>query len=447
VELPRLDVNEQRSDQMPATATFAVGNGAAARRFGYPFVVLLNRQWTYQKLSVAILDSASFMLTTVNPPSYSDFRILVQDTQHSVVPLDSAVTVPLYHENITHSLTDWNSKALKIIVEWKETAVGRCLITQPEHVEDVSIHSQSELSASGSEYNTVTLDKLLNQEYGKSEQLTDWQCTQCKRTSASSTVKFHSMPPILVFHLKPFEMLDDHVTTKRVETAMEIPLESLDMTPYVYRSGDTLKRRRPNEVQERNRQASDGPFVYDLVGVVHHFGERINSGHYTATTRNPIDGQWRKFDDKLVTLTDKNTIRCSASAYLLFYERRSTGVGTVRSTPRWFPDLIPEHVKTRLLPKQTDSTLSHPAAQQTTTVFGHNSIALKPQAAINGPSMPQVNGNYESSWRSPPSRSRSAQSISTWRGTPPVHGPLNTGMKEVYVSSNGNANGGRGGYW
>lgn len=108
-----------------------------------------------------------------------------------------------------------------------------------------------------------------------------------------------------------------------METAIEIPLESLDMTPYVYRSGDTLKRQqRPNGISRANGASSQEPFVYDLVGVVHHFGERINSGHYTATTKNPVDGQWRKFDDKIVTLTDKAALKGSASAYLLFYERR-----------------------------------------------------------------------------------------------------------------------------
>lgn len=70
-------------------------------RFGYPFVVPLNRQWNYQKLSLSILEGGSFMIPTTCTPGYTDFRILVQDSANTCVPLDPGVTVPLFNENIT----------------------------------------------------------------------------------------------------------------------------------------------------------------------------------------------------------------------------------------------------------------------------------------------------------------------------------------------------------
>jgi ubiquitin carboxyl-terminal hydrolase 4/11/15 len=62
--------------------------------------------------------------------------------------------------------------------------------------------------------------------------------------------------------------------------------------------------------------------MYDLFAVVNHRGESINSGHYTAVVRNPVDGKWRLFDDTHVVEIDTAQV-VTASAYLLFYERRA----------------------------------------------------------------------------------------------------------------------------
>lgn len=63
--------------------------------------------------------------------------------------------------------------------------------------------------------------------------------------------------------------------------------------------------------------------VYDLFGIVHHMGTSTDSGHYTATTKNPIDGKWRYFDDTVVQEVTSPTTIESSTVYLLFYERRS----------------------------------------------------------------------------------------------------------------------------
>jgi hypothetical protein len=66
-----------------------------------------------------------------------------------------------------------------------------------------------------------------------------------------------------------------------------------------------------------NTEHSDN--LYDLYAVVNHKGESINSGHYTAYCRNPVDDQWRLFDDTHVELVDAKSVIANC-AYLLFYE-------------------------------------------------------------------------------------------------------------------------------
>lgn len=40
---------------------------------------------------------------------------------------------------------------------------------------------------------------------------------------------------------------------------------------------------------------------YHLQAIVSHLGYTMDSGHYVADVRSPLDGKWREFDDSLVT--------------------------------------------------------------------------------------------------------------------------------------------------
>ena len=52
-------------------------------------------------------------------------------------------------------------------------------------------------------------------------------------------------------------------------------------------------------------------------------GTSIDSGHYTATTKNPMDGKWRYFDDMVVKDVNSPIDVETSTVYLLFYEKRS----------------------------------------------------------------------------------------------------------------------------
>lgn len=63
--------------------------------------------------------------------------------------------------------------------------------------------------------------------------------------------------------------------------------------------------------------------TYDLFGIVNHFGS-LNGGHYTATCKNSVDGEWYYFNDSSVSSAGHGgSSRIMAdAAYVLFYRRR-----------------------------------------------------------------------------------------------------------------------------
>lgn len=158
---------------------------------------------------------------------------------------------------------------------------------------------------------------------------------------------------------------------KRVERPVRIPLEGLNMSPYISRpenkSSSNTYRKKYCKIDsdlsnggEVIKGLNTDEYIYDLIGVVHHYGDRINSGHYTASTKNPIDNKWRAYDDMRVIFAEQKDIIYSSSAYLLFYERRQiTTTISARSRPpphHWFQD-IPQYIADRCQRKNNNNTL------------------------------------------------------------------------------------------
>jgi len=166
---------------------------------------------------------------------------------------------------------------------------------------------------------------------------------------------------------------------RRVDRPLKIPLEGLDMRPYICRPDS-----KPNTLKKKNQCKIDSDissgdysgfgsdeYIYDLVGIVNHYGDRTNSGHYTAATKNPVDGKWRDFDDMRVTISEPNNLIYSSSAYLLFYEKRPSLSMSARSKPpnrHWFHD-IPQEIADRCLrsraPNGTVKQESHASGVKT----------------------------------------------------------------------------------
>ena len=64
-------------------------------------------------------------------------------------------------------------------------------------------------------------------------------------------------------------------------------------------------------------------YKYKLIGVITHLGESGMGGHFIAYCRDPINGEWNKYNDAIVTdvIDFQNEVINFANPYLLFYQK------------------------------------------------------------------------------------------------------------------------------
>jgi ubiquitin C-terminal hydrolase len=126
------------------------------------------------------------------------------------------------------------------------------------------------------------------------ELVSDWICSECKRSVPSKkTVAFWKLPPILVLSLKRFQQLNGSFVKNSVATTIE---ETITI--------ETLK------------DVYDGDSTYRLRSMAMHRGT-VTGGHYYALSR--VEDKWFHFDDENVVVLNDTVSSCEA--YLLIYER------------------------------------------------------------------------------------------------------------------------------
>ena len=76
-----------------------------------------------------------------------------------------------------------------------------------------------------------------------------------------------------------------------------------------------------------------------------------------AFCKNPVEGSWWSFDDTRVTRLDSPEDAKSASAYILFYQRRSSSA-TVTNGYHWCRSLLKKYHKFPPLPPSCANTLN-----------------------------------------------------------------------------------------
>ncbi|MCE9579837.1 MAG: DUF4157 domain-containing protein [Deltaproteobacteria bacterium] len=86
----------------------------------------------------------------------------------------------------------------------------------------------------------------------------------------------------------------------------------------------TIKRA---QFGQKDRRDVDAPEVlrigdrwYRLKAIVHHKGHDMNHGHYTASTRNPLNGEWQYRDDSQVVADDAHFAERKNQGYMYAYE-------------------------------------------------------------------------------------------------------------------------------
>lgn len=150
----------------------------------------------------------------------------------------------------------------------------------------------------------ITLQECLKNEFVNSETLegdSQYFCDICEhKVNAVKNTKLWYCPQRLIIHFKRFNNGLRKNTQKVV-----FPINGLDMTEYV-------------------SEHTKGEHIYDLYAVSYHSGN-LGGGHYTAYTKNPVNGMWYYFDDSnVVHISDKDVEAklVTSGAYILMYQAR-----------------------------------------------------------------------------------------------------------------------------
>uniref|UniRef100_A0A673HWN3 Ubiquitin carboxyl-terminal hydrolase n=1 Tax=Sinocyclocheilus rhinocerous TaxID=307959 RepID=A0A673HWN3_9TELE len=154
-----------------------------------------------------------------------------------------------------------------------------------------------------------------------------WYCPTCKKHQ-QATKKFDlwSLPRILVVHLKRFSY--NRCWRDKLDTVVDFPIRDLNMSEFVC-------------------DPKADPYVYDLIAVSNHYGG-MGGGHYTAYSKNKMDGKWYYFDDSSVSSSTEDQIVTKA-AYVLFYQRRDADTpskSTPSASPGGAPETLDDHMDT-----------------------------------------------------------------------------------------------------
>ncbi|KAJ7809041.1 ubiquitin carboxyl-terminal hydrolase 4 [Mycena olivaceomarginata] len=147
-----------------------------------------------------------------------------------------------------------------------------------------------------------------------------WDCPKCKtKRRAAKHLSLARLPPILVIHLKRFEIHGRF--SDKIDTFVDFPLKSLDLTNFMPPPlPPGADKSQLNSISPDDPRCQLPPYKYNLYGVTNHSGN-LTSGHYTAYIADR-DG-WKSCDDSSIRPVDEKQV-VNQRAYVLFYKRMKT---------------------------------------------------------------------------------------------------------------------------
>mgnify|MGYP005848712107 CR=1 FL=1 len=230
----------------------------------------------------------------------------------------------------------------------------------------VSVKNHHSLGAGPKKKGTsgaITLEDCLDA-FAKEERIPEAYCSKCKDFRVQTKrMSLWRLPPVIIIHLKRFQFTQ-HMRRK-LRDLVVFPVEGLDLSRIV--AADTSlptdagipstptrkhrKEKKSSKASKTNGRSSPSPYLedpdedangdatessgasepmsndngrdvmlYDLYAVVHHQGA-LSGGHYVASIKSELDGQWRLYNDaQIFEIHNRDVV--DASAYILFYIRR-----------------------------------------------------------------------------------------------------------------------------
>jgi ubiquitin C-terminal hydrolase len=123
-----------------------------------------------------------------------------------------------------------------------------------------------------------------------------------KKQSVFKRLVYWSLPDVMILDIKRFEYSPETRLYVKNQTAIRIPVESVDFSKYV---------------EGYNKES----YVYDLFGICNHHGDE-NFGHYTSTVKT-ASSKWYNFNDTNVKeVSIPKTEIVGNTPYCLFYRKK-----------------------------------------------------------------------------------------------------------------------------
>lgn len=338
-----------------------IGSGSGARLFGPIFSCQAPRDGSFFDIQQVILESLRPILQrSVKIEKCKNqvlFRLRVVGGLPGKSYLPDDIDHPLFMPTVDKAISYCENPRyrgpvhLMLVVEWDTEQVHQHFIPEEKIPTPVIDPTVAFVRERAQKVSHVSLLDCLDLNF-REEKLADdnaWMCPCCeKRQQTVKKLSLWSVPDVLIIHLKRFRQASTSQRTKLC-TPVIFPLHTLDMNPYLVPKARAtkMKDRMPIRDMSLDRRwngslpshlnhpwqrpslrwskfssySDDECNTYDLYAVINHIGN-MQSGHYTAYCKNPLDQQWYSFDDTRVTqISQSDVVTCDA--YILFYQKKS----------------------------------------------------------------------------------------------------------------------------
>ena len=141
----------------------------------------------------------------------------------------------------------------------------------------------------------VTLESCIGRAFNAFEIERLESCTAAPSQAANSTPTFESFPALLLVAARRNIYGLPKIST-RIRVEPDLDLSSIP-----------------------RREGTGKPPKYSLIGIVHHHGRWVDSGHYTAEYKDPYTGEWFDADDGVVSPIDGPSQDTSTGYMFLYY--------------------------------------------------------------------------------------------------------------------------------
>jgi len=274
-----------KSDRKYMESAIASGRELQKNEEHTPFDVSVMSQILSQKLSEVLpLLPFDVRVTTANSP-------LGTNEEEAPFPFSLVRTIGNYM-NARHALVlhwrekpDGNPKSTKSLTKKQSDGPKQFLYNPPflaTHKQNRSllVANQTDLSGNNalkrhpsSSHGGLSIGVCLT-EFCKEQQLDAtgcWRCPVCRmEREGKQRMTLWNLPDLLTFHLKRFNASSRW--REKISTKVDFPLTGLNMRQWCDKESPLY------------RESDDEAFIYDLVGVVNHYGG-MTGGHYVATCK------------------------------------------------------------------------------------------------------------------------------------------------------------------